>query len=331
MNIVVYANASYNIGTGHVMRCLALADFLKSKGCKIIFMTDMSLPGNLSSLIVSKGYEIIKPCITTIPDSTDWLIIDNYHIDIDFEIRARKKTKYIMVIDDLANRQHDCDILLDQNLYNNMNERYQELVPKNCKLLLGPKYALLRDEFLQERKTLKKRDGKINRILVNFGGIDHVDMTSRVLDILKNYKIEIDIVIGKNSLYLDKLNQIFSKNQYFNLHVQTPNMAKLLAKCDLAISAGGTSIWERCCLGLPSIVVAIADNQLESSETLAENGLCFYAGFYNEENIEDKISKILDSCFTNPDMLKNQSEKIMLLSNGSGKKYVWDAIASWKI
>lgn len=331
MNIVIYANASHNIGTGHVMRCLALADFLKSKGCKIIFMTDISLPGNLSSLIASKGYEIISPSHTAIPDSTDWLIIDNYYIDIDFETKIRENVNHIMVIDDLANRRHDCDILLDQNLYHNMNERYQELVPKNCKLLLGPKYALLRDEFLQEREILKKKDGKINRILVSFGGIDHVDMTSRVLDILKNYKVEIDVVIGKNSLYLDKLVQICSKNQYFNLHVQTPNMAKLLAKCGLAISAGGTSIWERCCLGLPSIIVAIADNQLESSKTLEENGFCFYAGFYNEENIEDKISKILVSCLANPDMLKNQSEKIMLLTNGSGKKYVWDAIASWEI
>lgn len=326
MNILIYADASHDIGTGHVMRCLALADFLKEKGCYIIFMTNTFLPGNMSPLITSKGYKIVEPSIGNIPTGTDLLIVDNYSIDEKFEAAARQRAKSIMVIDDLANRKHDCDILLDQNLYNNSERRYEGLVPKHCCLVLGSKYAILRDEFSQERKILRKRDGRVNRILVNFGGIDHVDMTSKVLDLLKNYKIDVDVVMGKSSPHLDKVAAVCSRNNHFNLHVNTSEMAKLIAEADMAIAAGGTSVWERCCLGLPSIIVAIADNQVEISENLAENNLCFYAGFYSDDKIEQKISKLLDFCVNNPIMLKKQSEKSTLLLDGKGKEYIWEAI-----
>ncbi len=331
MNIVIYANASSDIGTGHVMRCLTLADFFRNQGCNILFMSDISLTGNLLSLIISKNYEIVKPGIEYIPDNTDWLVIDNYNVDKEFESQARQQAKYIMVIDDLANRFHDCDILLDQNLYHNMSERYQNLVPKHCKLLLGPKYALLRDEFIAERQRLPKNNDKIHKILVNFGGIDHVDMTSCILKILKNYDIEIEIIMGKNSLHLDKVKQICAQEKKFNLHVQASNIANLIANCDLAIAAGGTSVWERFCLGIPAIIVAIAENQIKSSITLAEKNLCFYAGFHNDNKINNKISKILDSCILDHNILKKQSAKIKLLLDGTGKEYVWSAISNREI
>lgn len=323
MNVVIYANSSYYMGTGHVMRCLTLVDYFKTQGAHITFMTDISLAGNISNLITEKGYKIIEPLLENIPQNTDWLIIDNYDIDQVFESQARQYTKNIMVIDDLADRPHDCDLLLDQNLYINAESRYRDLVPKDCTLLLEPKYALLRDEFLQERTGLKLKDGVVKRIFVNFGGTDPADMTSKTLYILKNYNIETDIVVGQNSIQLEKLKQLCASIAHFNLHIQTTNIAKLMAGADLAIAAGGSSTWERCCLGLPTIVVAIADNQVELSETLAEKEMCFYAGFHNDKAISESLIKLMNYCINNSDVLKRCSKKIMALSDGRGKEEVW--------
>lgn len=330
LNVIIYANASYNIGTGHVMRSLALADFLSEKGCQISFMTDSTLPGNMASLIVSRGYQTIEPSIENIPERTDLLIIDNYNIDEKFESIARMRTKSIMVIDDLANRKHDCDILLDQN-YDNKAERYKNLVPSHCQLLLGSKYVMLRDEFLKEKVNVRKRDGSIKRILVNFGGSDPVDMTSRVLDILKTYDVKVDVVMGKSALYLAKVSKICDQNKNFTLHVNTSQMAKLIVNADLAIAAGGTSIWERSFLELPSIIIAIADNQLEISKSFAAKDLLFYAGYYSDHNIDQKIAELLSSCINNPTMVKNQSEKLMSLLDGRGKERIWEAYLQRKI
>ena len=326
-NIVIYANSSYSIGNGHVMRCLTLADYFKTKGANLTFMTDKSLAGNISNLIAAKGYKITQPSLENIPQDTNWLIIDNYDTDQVFESQARKYTKYIMVIDDLADRPHDCDLLLDQNLYINAETRYHDLVTENSTLLLGPKYALLRDEFLQERTNLRDKDGKVNRIFVNFGGTDPVDMTSTTLGILKNYNIETDIIVGANSAHLEKLKKTCANIANFNLHIQTPSIAKLMAKSDLAIAAGGSSVWERCCLGLPSIIVSIADNQLELSETLEKQEMCFYAGFYSDYEIDKEISKLLNYCINSPIMLETCSKEIMALSDGRGKEYVWEYIS----
>lgn len=322
MKILIRADASITIGTGHVMRCLTFADFMRERGHLLSFMVDSSLKGNLVDLILSKGYQIYVPDFTKIPINIDWLVVDHYSLGKIWEKKARAHAKKIMVIDDLANREHDCDLLLDQNLYINMNRRYQGKVPNTCKLLLGPEYTLIRDEFISARENLLPRTGKIERLFVNFGGTDPHNITEYVLNFIKDIKLEVNVVVGKKSNYLNRLEKLCEKYVNFNLHVQTNEMAKLMLKSDLAITAGGSTTWERACVGLPAIVIAIAENQIELSKTLAQKGGCFYAGFYADAELNNNFRRIFEECLSNSQALQEQSRTILQLVDGHGKEKV---------
>lgn len=329
MHITIRADSSVNIGTGHIMRCLTLADFLRSIGYSLSFMTDISLEGNLGDLILSKGYPIYEPFLENIPPATDWLIVDHYALDKEWEEEARAYVRKIMVIDDLANRQHDCDLLLDQNLYLDMDTRYKGKVPEHCKLLLGPCYALLRDEFIIARKNFELKTGPVKRVLVSFGGTDPLNMTEFVLDVIKERRLDADIVMGKNAVHLNKIKQICENHREFNLHIQTNEMAKLMLKSDLAIAAGGTTTWERACLGLPSIVIAIADNQIELTKALAKMGGCFYAGTYADSDLKSRFCELIESCISDPFNLRKQSKWVLDLVDGHGKERVKNCIEKY--
>ncbi len=190
MNIVFRTDASINIGTGHVMRCLTLADELRLKCTDINFICREE-PGNLVRYIENRGYKVhqlpgeidietdrklTNKILSKCETKSDWLIIDHYDIDISYESPFREHVKMIMVIDDLANREHDCDLLLYQN-YSQNEGRYNGLVPEDCIHLLGPEYAILRPQFQKARGNLRKRDGGVNRILVFMGGADSKNIT----------------------------------------------------------------------------------------------------------------------------------------------------------
>jgi len=318
MRVVFRCDASRNIGTGHVRRCLTLADELRNSGNEIIFMSDDRLEGNLCSLINSHGYQYIKTNVTDIPELTDLLIVDHYDIDYEWEVMARQHTKKIMVIDDLANRKHDCDLLLDQNLYPDMQKRYEDLVPRNCKLMLGPKYALLREEFRVWRKKTSVRK-TLKHLFINFGGSDPHGTTHRVLEKIKHHDFSADIVIGSKD---EKIKDFCKDRQDWNLHVNANNMAELMSKSDLGICAGGSTTWERCALGLPSITLAIAVNQKQLSEFLAKRGLCHYIDSCN------KVNETLRKYITCPDLLAKQSKLSMDFVDGKGAERCVSIISS---
>lgn len=202
MKIVIRTDASVNIGSGHVARCLTLADKLKENAADVTFIC-REHAGSLCDYIAKQDFPVLKlPAGTFDPslDGTeplhhaawlgvtqeadadasinllkrlgkaDWLIVDHYALDARWETRLRPYTGKIMVIDDIADRLHDCELLLDQNLYQNMDSRYRRLVPENCVQLLGSRYALLKPAFGVVRKRLPARDGKVKRILVFMGG-----------------------------------------------------------------------------------------------------------------------------------------------------------------
>ena len=291
MQITFRVDASATIGTGHAMRCLTLADTLNKQGASCTFIS-RHLPVYLQKLIESSGHKSIRiggDCQSepsdelphanflgtsqkqdadqtqTILEALDsgWLIIDHYGIDKRGETALRPFTKKILVIDDLADRDHDCDLLVDQNLYADMSTRYVEHIPDQATSLLGVKYAMLRPEFCDARERAQTRKGKVQHLFVFFGGMDTANYTLPVLQSLSDLKLNdcaVDVVVGAEHPTRDTIQNLCQQENY-TCHVQTNKMAELLLSADIAIGAGGSTSWERCCLGLPSLAFVVAPNQ----------------------------------------------------------------------
>ena len=331
-NVVIRVDSGKEIGWGHMMRCFSLAEAITAKNVKISFIS-RKLSGNLCKFIEEKGYDVYylpnkdlewkNDAVKTIKiinnlDSVDWLIVDNYRLDKKWEVILRPHVKKIMVIDDMTKREHDCDLILDQNLYENMKECYEGLIPRDCKKLIGPKFALLRKEFYQIRKNLKKPNGKIKRILVSFGSDDHTNETMKVLEAinqLNNKQIKVDFVFGISGKIFKNMKKLCSKTSNITCHYQSMNIAQLMKKSDLSIGAGGSTTWERCCLGLPSIVSISAKNQKKLTEVVAKNGCSVNLGWAKELSSEDYVKAIesLDNMH-----ISQMSKKCVQLVDGRG-------------
>lgn len=291
MQIVFRVDASATIGTGHVMRCLTLANALKVQGAACTFIS-RHLPDYLQRFIESNAHNLIVVGDHATTGQTDdlahahflgtsqaqdaeetkvilnelkpdWLVIDHYGIDQRWESALRPLNCRILVIDDLADRKHNCDLLVDQNLYLDGATRYNQLIPAGTETLLGPKYAILRPEFALARRQAKVRQGTIHNIFIFFGGMDLANFTLPVLaalTALRLEKIQINVVIGQLHPAREAIESLCRKHGYF-CHVQTQKMAELILEADLAIGAGGSTSWERCCLGVPSLAFIAAPNQ----------------------------------------------------------------------
>jgi len=226
-----------------------------------------------------------------------------------------------MVIDDLADRAHDCDILLDQNYHLNMNTRYNKL-NTDCELLLGPSYALLRNEFSLFRKKSFVRNGIIKRLLIFFGGIDAENCTSLAIEAISelNLDIAVDVVIGKYNPFKEQVKNACRSYKY-NCHIQTNRIAELMSFADLAIGGAGISSLERCSLGLPAVIISIANNQIEVARSLHSIGASFYLG--SSENIsKENIKKIIQDLYQSPHKVKRAAIAAYSLVDGLGTKRV---------
>ena len=317
MLAVIRADASTSIGSGHVMRCLTLAYRLKKeKNAKVVFVMRV-LPGNLIGVVEKQGFEVLKLLPAnqkyslngyglwlTVPmevdaqqtievlqhylqehscDSVDRLIVDSYALDEQWEQVLHPYCNEIMVIDDLANRRHDCDILLDQNFYLNKDARYAGLVPEHCKMLLGPEHALLREEFYEAKKHLRKRDGTIKNILVFYGGSDLTNETEKAIKALvqlhdEGYSFTADVITGVSNFRREKIEKICSKYHFLHYYCQVSNMAEFMNKADLMLGAGGSTTWERLYMELPALVTAVAENQIQGCRDCSQAGLIDYLG-----------------------------------------------------
>jgi UDP-2,4-diacetamido-2,4,6-trideoxy-beta-L-altropyranose hydrolase len=290
LKVAFRADASAAIGTGHAMRCGALESALATRGAQAVIAGE--------------------PC--------DWLVVDNYALDEKWEREQRPRAAKIAVIDDLADRRHDCDLLLDQNHFPNAATRYDGLVPARCRKLLGPRYALLRSEFAQQRNSLPARTGRVGRVLVSFGGVDAGNQTSKVIALLKDLGVAADVVAGSANPHVEALARQCAAAG-FTFHRQAANMAELMAQADLAIGAGGSTTWERCCLGLPTLQVAIAPNQVALSQALALEGIVTYLG-------ASVSAAAIREALSSPARLQAQSRKMMALVDGLGARRVAAAL-----
>jgi UDP-2,4-diacetamido-2,4,6-trideoxy-beta-L-altropyranose hydrolase len=301
MNVLIRADASREIGSGHVMRCLSLADALRESGAAVHFAC-REAEGDMIDYVRRRGYschsldslqagasgrewesdarqcEVIAQSIGAL----DWIVVDHYGLDGRWESELRARCARLMVIDDLIDRAHACDLLLNQNLIPGAAARFRRLVPEECRLLLGPEHALLRPEFRELRlQGDEARRGPVERVLVYFGGSDTDDLTSRalaLLDRITSRSFQVHALVGTANQHRHAIEARFGTRPGITVTGHTERIADLLAGCQLAIGAGGASIWERCCLGVPAVVVAIADNQIEVARTVAEAGACLYTG-----------------------------------------------------
>lgn len=224
----------------------------------------------------------------------DWLIVDHYALDMRWELMLRSAVKNIFVIDDIADRVHDCDVLLDQNFYADMDARYIGKIPQHAKLLLGPRYVLLRDEFRELRAIAKPRTGPVKRILVFFGGIDINNYTGLAIAALANIgrdDFRVDVVIGAQHPEQRRIEKACADHA-FVCHIQTNQMAKLMLAADLSIGAGGSAIWERCSLGVPTIVLVLADNQRKAANDLNNAGILLNLGDAKQVTAEKLAHKV---------------------------------------
>jgi UDP-2,4-diacetamido-2,4,6-trideoxy-beta-L-altropyranose hydrolase len=300
MRIVIRADSGNHIGAGHVMRCLTLANALREKGTEACFVC-RDYSGHLGQRITDEGHRLhllptATQAIELVPDPAkspphatwlgeswgtdlaqtqvaldgkhfDWLIVDHYALDNRWESAMRSTCSKIMVIDDLADRTHDCELLLDQTLGRNEKE-YSPWVPENTILLTGADYALLRPEFAEWRDySLKRRaKSKMEHLLISMGGVDQSNATAQILEALQHCSLPtnccITVVMGDTSPWLDDVREYVKKLTWpTQVKVNVSNMAQLMADSDLAIGAAGSTSWERCCLGLPAIMVVLAENQ----------------------------------------------------------------------
>jgi UDP-2,4-diacetamido-2,4,6-trideoxy-beta-L-altropyranose hydrolase len=251
-------------------------------------------------------------------------VVDHYALDEKWEGYLRPYVKKIMVIDDLADRAHDCDLLLDQNFYENLESRYNDLVPPQCKKLLGPKYALLRPEFRKARKNLRKRDGHVKRIMIFFGGSDPTNETTKALEavrMLNRPDIAVDVVVGALNPNKDKINELCAAMTNITYHCQVSNMAKLMADADLFVGGGGSTTWERCCLGLPSMIISTARNQDAIAVGCELSGIGIYIGESKEISF-NRIKIEIEKMLLNQNALINMGKKSANMVDGKGADYV---------
>ncbi|MBE9237325.1 UDP-2,4-diacetamido-2,4,6-trideoxy-beta-L-altropyranose hydrolase [Anabaena aphanizomenioides LEGE 00250] len=343
MKVVIRVDSSQNMGSGHLVRCRTLAEALQRRGAEVKFIC-RDHPGNLIHLLTRSAFPVtVLPApplveVTTedydlwlgVDPQTDaaqtiaafggeiphWLIVDHYGLGRPWEEQLRPHVGKILVIDDLANRPHDCDVLLDQNYHFPGVNRYQELVPHDCRLLLGCRYALLRPEYLEFRHTLPPHTGKVERVLIFFGGTDPQNITGKVISALSAGEfasLYVDVVVGSSNPHRLSLQQQVNQRPQTTLYENLPHLAQLMARADLAIGAGGTTTWERLCLGLPSLVISIADNQVPACQALAREEAIIYLGTADQVQVKD-IAEAIAFVQRNPATVVRMSDQ--------GKQYV---------
>ena len=345
MRIAFRVDASKSIGYGHFMRCLTLANSFDHASVDIMFIC-RDLPLHLQKKIIDHGY--LLSTLTRIINENmfddlqhsewlgasqkqdalesinalgsaiwDWIVVDHYGIDYRWESRVRHQVKKILVIDDLADRHHDFDMLIDQNLYLDAGSRYANLVSPTCEVFLGPHFAFLRPEFHELRKHVKVRSGKIQTILIYFGGIDSDNITLLALNtliicshrLLLSHKLHVDVVIGAEHPSRSEIESICLKQDY-SCYVQTDKMADLMANADLAIGAGGISTYERLYLRLPAILKATSFNQLEPLTYMSSIGL--FELFESSKELEQKLeTALLRDNVSPPDCVENGNAKLI--------------------
>lgn len=356
-------DASVRIGAGHTARCLTLATELRERGAECHFI-QRALEGHMQDVIRQRGFSVhalerptgapepiqdgdypgwagvseaedavaCLPIIQTI--GAQQIIIDHYGFGALWHSLVRPVVERLIVIDDLANRSLDCDVLIDQNLSGGGASRYDGLVPDTCLRLCGPEYALLAPEYAKAREFTRPRRGPVSRVLVFYGGSDPTDQTGLAVRVLSRHEFEhiaVDVVIGRNYQNLANLQELAAGRNGVDFHQCLPTLLPLMLQADLAIGAGGATTWERCCVGLPAIVTPIAENQMPASHALAAVGGCLLLPPVAGEPqsmaaAENRLADALRSFINERGLLTKSAQVGWCLGEGIGARLVTEVL-----
>jgi len=321
MVIVFRVDSSTIMGSGHLMRCLTLAKLMRNYGDVDIRFICRDLEGNISSVVSDNDFNLIMlPAAEYNTDlssyaawltvsqeqdadetidairsiscdfQADYIIVDSYAIDEIWEKKLRPYTKKIFVIDDLANRKHACNYLLDQTYGIEYSSKYDGLVPPGCVQFLGTPYSLLKPEYRKLRKEIDLLRQEIKNILVFFGGSDDTGETVKFLEALKQKRYEqyhFIVIIGSGNPQKNVIKTYCDEMDNVEFHCQIDNMEYYISISDIAFASAGVNTWERCVLGLPSIITVTAENQQEIAAKMREQNAAVILGDFEAVTSED--------------------------------------------
>jgi UDP-2,4-diacetamido-2,4,6-trideoxy-beta-L-altropyranose hydrolase len=374
MQIAFRTDASLQIGSGHVMRCLTLADALRAQGAQCHFIS-RAHPGHLLAVIRQRGYAVnslvtpvqqaqkaIENIAAVGPDQQigqppqlahaawlgstwqadaqetaevlatqrpDWLVVDHYGLDERWEDALAAHCRQLLVIDDLADRPHRCKLLLDQNL-GRQPQDYAGLVPTDCEVLTGPHYALLRPEFAALRSySLQRRQAQPNlrELLITMGGVDRHNATGQVLQALKTCALPSDcritVVMGLMAPWLQNVRELAEDMPWSTeVVVNVDDMAQRMADSNLAIGAAGSTSWERCCLGLPTLMVVLAENQRGIASSVESAGAAIALNLGKGDQFASMLSGAIERLANHEAALISLSQAAAKVADGCGTNIV---------
>ena len=335
--ILVRCDSSFKIGTGHVMRCLSLAHLIRTNKSLEVTFVCRELEGNIINLIEEKQFKVVRlpkgeassadlyedwRGISLDKEITQfkvilnelrpiWVIVDNYSLSDVWESAVLEMGIKILAIDDIQ-RSHNCQVLLDQNYYEDPTKTYPDLQSRSVQKFIGPQFALLSQSFL-DQKPISKKIKNLKSILCFFGGTDPSRETIKYLNVIPKFKnISFNVVIGEKNPDLEKIVKECKQLPNAQLHIQTLRMAELMNLSDLFIGSGGSITWERCYLGLPGVSVAVAENQVDICKNLATIKAHLYLGKAQDLTAVD-YEKCIESFLQNTELLNIYSKKALEL------------------
>ncbi|WP_432218961.1 UDP-2,4-diacetamido-2,4,6-trideoxy-beta-L-altropyranose hydrolase [Pseudomonas kribbensis] len=349
MRVLIRADASPTIGSGHIARCLTLARVLRAQGSHVAFAC-RRLPGHRLDALQSEGFETVA-----LPDryagedpeqaiesmlpwqadidalatqlegqaEFDWVIADHYGLDHHWQTAARRFAPRIAAVDDLATRRYSVDLLLNQNL-SGLSENYQPLLPTGCRTLLGPRFAMLREEFSGPAIEIKP---VAQRVLVNFGGFDAARQTHHAMLALADFSgLEVDFVAGADNPAWAEMQALAESRPNWHLHSFVSDFHRRMTEADLFIGAGGGTSWERAAMGLPTICIAVSNNQQANGEVMAAAGAHVFMGAREQVSVKqlrDAIGFVVDNFY----LRQSLAERSRQLVDGRGALRVAAALA----
>lgn len=332
MNVAFRVDASSNIGIGHLMRCLALSEELRRRGHTCYFVSKIDSGELISEIEKNNIHFQINPNATLNEDAEklikysnenniDWIITDHYGMDASYIEEIKQNNFKVLSVDDNAQIHYYSDIVLNQNIG---SEKLRYSSEKHTKFLLGPEYAIIRDQLL--RRGNKAEGNKVKKILIMLGGTDKDNFILKIIKAIKSFNknIEFLVVVGPLNPHYDDIKKYVEEGDLKIRLIKSPkNMAKIYSQSDIAISAGGSSCYELAYFGIPNIIISIADNQLHIAENLDKQKVSIYLG--EKENFKgNQLKNKLIELINNQSLRRNMSENGRKLVDGKGKIRIVD-------
>jgi len=347
--LFIRCDATTQTKTGHVMRCLAIAEAWNDGGGEVVFISRIENKA-VRQRILESGFEVValkhnhphpddtKHTIeileknsTSTHNGRPWLILDGYHFDVDYQKNVRKACR-LAAIDDYQHLDaYHADILLNQNIH---AEKIKYVTDDDTLLLMGLKYALLRPEFSTSWKKSKKINDTAGHILVTMGGEDTENVTLNVVEalkLMKRYEIHVRLILGPANKNIDSLQRALSQTSFdMKIIANEKNMARQMEWADIAITAGGVTCTELAAMGVPMVIITIAENQISGAAGLSEEKAAVCIGWHQDLSPGD-IASTIRHLLDNQDLRKILSIKSRKLVDGQGAHRLIEQIATTRL